>query len=81
MRSFSSLASRISSFWRARASASIRRASEVAAFIVCEAEHAAQEHAEDDTADGGHDGHRQDDHGIHILFLPSGRACRRIVLL
>ena len=38
MRSFSSFASRISSFWRARASASIRRASEVAAFIVCEAQ-------------------------------------------
>ena len=37
-RSFSSLASRISSFWRARASASIRRASAVAAFIVWDAQ-------------------------------------------
>ena len=37
-RSFSSFASRISSFWRARASASMRRASAVAAFIVCEAQ-------------------------------------------
>ena len=37
MRSFSSFASRISSFWRARASASIRRASACAAFIDCEA--------------------------------------------
>ena len=44
-------------------------------------EHAPQEDAKDDTTDGGHDGHRQDDQGIHILFLPSGRACRRIVLL
>ena len=44
--------------------------------------HAAQEDAEDGTADGGHDGHRQDEHGFHILFLPSGRALgRRIVLL
>ena len=37
-RSFSSFASRISSFWRARASASIRRASAWAAFIDCEAQ-------------------------------------------
>ena len=36
--SFSSFASRISSFWRARASASMRRASEVAAFIVWDAQ-------------------------------------------
>ena len=36
-RSFSSLASRMSSFWRARASASMRRASAWAAFIVCDA--------------------------------------------
>ena len=41
---------------------------------------AAHEYANDDTADGGHDGHRQDEQGIHILFLPSGRAGRRIVL-
>ncbi len=38
IRSFSSLASRISSFWRARASASMRRASAVAAFIDCDAQ-------------------------------------------
>ena len=37
IRSFSSFASRISSFWRARASASIRRASDWAAFIDWEA--------------------------------------------
>src|SRR4029079_1793408 len=42
---------------------------------------AAHEKANDDTTDGGRNRHRQDDQGIHILFLPSGRACRRIVLL
>ena len=31
------------------------------------------EDADNGSADGGHHGHRQDDHGIHILFLPSGR--------
>ena len=34
---------------------------------------AAQEKANDDTTDGGHDGHRQDGQGFHLQFLPSGR--------
>ena len=75
MRSFSSLASRIRSFWRARASASMRRASDVAAFIVCDAHRLRTKNADDGSADGGHDGHRQDEQGIHILFLPSGPHC------
>ena len=70
-RSFSSFASRMSSFWRARASASMRRASACAAFIACDAHIAADEHAEYGSADGGHEGHRHDDRCVH-LFLPSG---------
>ena len=32
------------------------------------------EDAYDDTTNGGHDGHRQEGNGFHILFLPSGRS-------
>ena len=63
----------MSSFWRARASASIRRASEVAAFIVWDAQRLRRKYADDGSADGGHDGHRQDEQGFHIRFLPSDR--------
>ena len=33
----------------------------------------AQEESYDGSADGGHDGHRQDEQGFHIRFLPSDR--------
>ena len=35
---------------------------------------AAQEESCDGSADGGHDGHRQDEQGFHIRFLPSDRS-------
>ena len=34
---------------------------------------AAQEYANDDSTDGGHDGHRQEGQGFHLRFLPSDR--------
>ncbi len=34
---------------------------------------AAQEYANGDSADGGHDGHRHDEQGFHLQFLPSDR--------
>ena len=34
---------------------------------------AADEYANDGPADGGHDGHRHDEQGFHLQFLPSGR--------
>ena len=75
MRSFSSFASRISSFWRARASASIRRASACAAFIVWDAQRLRDEDAEYGSAGGGHEGHHHDDRCSIFVFLPSGPSC------
>ena len=75
-RSFSSFASRISSFWRARASASIRRASACAAFIVWDAHMLRDEYAKHGAADGGHEGHRDDERCVH-LYPPVRRRCGR----
>ena len=44
---------------------------------------AAQQHADDGSADGGHDGHRQDEQGIHYSVPPirpiAGRTCVKAV--
>ena len=73
-RSCSSLAWRMRSFCWARASATMRRASDWSPPSSSAMPTGSRTKTPTyGSADGGHHGHRQDDHGIHILILPSGR--------
>ncbi len=78
IRSFSSLASRISSFWRARASASIRRASACAAFIVWDAHRLRTSAPSTAPPSGGHEGHRHERRQcVHLSSSRPVRLCGR----
>ena len=73
MRSFSSFASRMSSFWRARASASMRRASDWAAFIVCEAHRLRTKTPTTAPPTAATRATATTTRCVHFVFLPSGR--------
>ena len=72
--SFSSLASRINSFWRARASASMRRASDVAAFIVWDAQRLRRKKPATAPPTAATTATARMSRGSIIRFLPSDRS-------
>ena len=73
-RSFSSFASRISSFWRARASASIRRASAWAAFIDCGCPEPRASMPTTAPPMAAITATANENQWFHLLVLPSGRT-------